>query len=227
MTNAALIVAAGRGRRMAQSTPKQYLMLAGQPVVRHTLEAFLAAPDIHLVRVVIHPDDKDLYDIAVNGLTDPRLHEPVLGGATRSASVGLGLAALENANPATVLIHDAARPFCSPRLIGDVIASAEQADGAFAAIPVVDALWRTAEGCAVSPVSREDVWRAQTPQAFDFRKILDAHRNPQEDAADDVEIALRAGLRVKVVHGDERNFKITQPQDFERAERLIAALGRR
>src|SRR6056297_3189926 len=222
MTNAALIVAAGRGSRMMRDTPKQYLPLGGHAVLWHTVQAFLASPDINRVCVVIHPEDRALYDAAVAGIDDVRLAEPVSGGASRAASVRLGLEALQTDRPDHVLIHDAARPFCSPDLIAAVLAPLAEVEGAFAALPVVDALWKAEGSEALTPVPREGLWRAQTPQAFRYAAILAAHANGDGDAADDVAIARQAGLAVRVVEGSEYNFKITLPRDLERAERMLS-----
>ena len=221
MTNAALIVAAGRGSRMRQEMPKQYLSLGGRAVLWHTVQAFLASDRIDMVRVVIHPDDQALYDGAVAGIADTRLGAPVHGGASRAASVRLGLEALQADAPEHVLIHDAARPFCPTDLIAAVLEPLAQVDGAFAALPVVDALWKAEGSEALSPVSREGLWRAQTPQAFRFDAILAAHVTGDAAAADDVEIACTAGLRVRVIEGAEDNFKITLPRDLARAEELL------
>ena len=101
-----------------------------------------------------------------------------------------------------------------------VIDALGTADGAFAALPVVDALWSVEGAEAVAPVSREALWRAQTPQGFAFQAILAAHRQNDRDSADDVAVARAAGLRVVVVGGDEANFKITTPADMARARAL-------
>jgi 2-C-methyl-D-erythritol 4-phosphate cytidylyltransferase len=222
MTNAALIVAAGRGSRMMQETPKQYLPLGGRMVLYHTVQAFLASDRIDTLRVVIHHDDADLYVAAAEGIGDTRLLPPVIGGASRSASVKLGLEAYAALSPANVLIHDAARPFCTSDLIARVIDALADTDGAFAALPVVDALWKTDGTEATIPVSRDGLWRAQTPQAFHYDAILRAHQVVIEDAADDVTVARRAGLSVSVVEGSEENFKITLPSDLARAEKALS-----
>src|SRR6056297_709088 len=120
MTNAALIVAAGRGSRMTRDTPKQYLMLGDHAILWHTLHAFLASDQIHVIRVVIHPDDQTLYENTVAEIYDTRLAKPVLGGAMRASSVRLGLEVLQEDKPHHVVIHDAARPFCSQNLIAAV-----------------------------------------------------------------------------------------------------------
>lgn len=201
--------------------PKQYLSLDGRAVLWHTVQSFLASDAVDLVRVVIHPDDQEHYNVAMGGFVDPRLREPVFGGESRTASVRLGLEALRVEEPTHVLIHDAARPFCKSDLIAAVLNPLAEVDGAFAALPVVDALWMVEETLATRPVSREGLWRAQTPQAFRFKAILAAHATGDTAAADDVEIARSAGLQVRVVEGHEANFKITSPRDFERAERMI------
>ena len=120
------------------------------------------------------------------------------------------------------LIHDAARPFCSPELISAVIAPLDDVEGAFAALPVVDALWKTEGIEALAPVPRAGLWRAQTPQAFRYHDILRAHLTGDASAADDVETARKAGLRVHVVQGMEENFKITLPSDLTRAEHHLS-----
>lgn len=222
---AALIVAAGRGARAGGGRPKQYRDVAGQPVLLRTLRALLASDRVGRVLVVIHPDDRALYDQAVRGLDDPRLDPPVPGGAERAESVARGLEALAADPPDAVLIHDAARPFVSARVIGRVADALARHDGALAAIPVVDALRREEEdGFCGAPTPRDGVWRAQTPQGFRFPAILAAHRaNPDPKAADDAEIARAAGLRVKLIESEAENFKITTAADFDRAARQAEA----
>ena len=157
----ALIVAAGRGRRMGEALPKQFLPLAGQPILKRTIAAFLAEDWIDRVTVVINPDDRALYDAAIRGTGDDRLSVPVPGGATRAASVRLGLEALAAPAPDRVLIHDAARPFVSADLIAQVACALDEADGAFAArsggrCPLV----QPGRACVGSDPERRDVARA-------------------------------------------------------------------
>lgn len=219
----AIVVAAGRGIRAGGGMPKQYRALAGEPVLRHTLRALLAHPALAAVQTVIHPDDAALHAEAVAPLADDRLRPWVAGGTSRQASVRAGLEALDPASPGQVLIHDAARPFPSCRLIDGVLAGLAGHDGALPALPVVDALWRGAEGAAEAPARRDGLWRAQTPQGFRFGPILAAHRAAAGSAADDdVAIARAAGLSVALTQGEEGNFKITAPEDFARAEAVLA-----
>lgn len=216
---AVILVAAGRGRRLGGEIPKQYIPLDGACALRRSAARFLSVEEIGRVLPVIHPDDRALCETALDGLDDPRLMAPVSGGGTRAASVKKGLEALEEHRPFKVLIHDAARPFVPVRVVEDVIAALNEAEGAFAALQVVDALWTAEASDALSPVPREGLWRAQTPQGFDFAKILRAHRAHDGAGADDVAVAREAGMRVRIVPGAEQNYKITTRADLERALR--------
>jgi len=220
MTIAAIIVAAGKGLRLGGPVPKQYQPLAGRMVLTRTIKAILSCDAIDLVQVAISPDARELYDRAVTGLETERLLAPVDGGDDRAGSVHRALEALERLAPDRVLIHDAARPFVTPGLLAR-LCSAE--GGAILAEPVVDALWRGSEGLADQPISRENLWRAQTPQAFPFADILAAHRaGTGTPALDDAEIFRRAGHPVALIPGQPENFKITTAADLARAERLAA-----
>lgn len=214
---AVLIVAAGKGERTGLSLPKQYERLAGTPMLRRTVEAFAG----HEVRVVIGPGQQDLAADALKGLALP---PPVIGGATRQESVRLGLEALAGDAPDFVLIHDAARPLVSRKAIGDVIAALENgADGALPMLAAADTL-RRRDGAVWTLVSREGLYRAQTPQAFVFQKILAAHRtHAANDVTDDVALAELAGLKVEMVEGEEKNIKVTRKEDFALAEALLGA----
>ncbi len=224
---AVIIVAAGKGLRMGTPVPKQYLDLRGRSVLARTVSSALDCPDVGGVLVAIHPDWRAHYDKALEGIADSRLLEPVAGGAERSDTVRLALEALEPLGPETVLIHDAARPFASPALHRAVIGAIRDGRGAIAAEPVVDALWREAEGDCDAPVPRAGLWRAQTPQGFPFEAILAAHRaQAGQKALDDAEVYRRAGHAVELVTGEPDNFKITTAADMARAERIAAGEGR-
>lgn len=228
MTTAALIVAAGRGSRAGGEKPKQYQMLGGKPLLRYSLETLLGHAAVARVAVVIHSDDSTAYAEVIGDLADhPRLAPPCLGGAARQDSVRLGLEALAPEQPSYVLIHDAARPFLGQTQVDRLIETLARAPGAVLAIPVVDTLKRDDGGYARGGVERQGLWRVQTPQAFRFPDILTAHRQSAGLAlTDDAAVAERAGLAVKLVPGTEENFKVTEPDDFARAERqLMQQLG--
>lgn len=217
----ALIVGAGRGHRLGGPVPKQYRLLAGSPVLRHTLLAFLRHPAVGVVQAVIHADDRALYEAAADGLDLP---PPVMGGATRQESVRRGLEALSERNPTGVLIHDAVRPFVAPATIDTVIAALDDVPAAIAALPLADTLKRAQSGLVTATIDRANLWRAQTPQGFRFDAILAAHRQAADagtEFTDDAQVAERAGLAVRVVPGSEDNVKITTEHDLARAERLL------
>ncbi|KAA0583083.1 bifunctional 2-C-methyl-D-erythritol 4-phosphate cytidylyltransferase/2-C-methyl-D-erythritol 2,4-cyclodiphosphate synthase [Azospirillum sp. B21] len=215
----ALIVAGGSGQRFGAERPKQYLDLAGKPVLRRTVEAFLRHPQVGGVRVVIDPAWRDAYDAAVAGLGLP---DPVAGGPSRQESVRNGLEALAAGAPDLVLIHDAARPLIDEATIGAVIAALDDQPGAIAAVPVADTLKRANDGTIGATVDREGLWRAQTPQGFRFPAILQAHRAAAGlSLTDDAAVAERAGLAVALVPSKEDNFKVTTPDDLTRATRAI------
>ena len=211
MTVAAIIVAAGRGTRAGGTVPKQWQLLAGQPVVLHSIRAFAGLAD--QVILVVHPDD-------VARATPMGVHL-VEGGATRYASVRNALNHLAGTGTSRVLIHDGARPLISPALITRLIGALDQSVAAAPAVPVTDALWRGDDLRVTGTQDRTGLWRAQTPQAFHFDAILAAHRAHPGGAADDVEVARAAGLDVMIVQGDEDNLKLTFAADFARAERIL------
>jgi 2-C-methyl-D-erythritol 4-phosphate cytidylyltransferase/2-C-methyl-D-erythritol 2,4-cyclodiphosphate synthase len=215
----ALVVAAGSGQRFGSEIPKQYLPLAGRPVIRHALETFAGHPGIDAVRVVLNPDHRPLYDEAVTGLA---LLPPVAGGASRQESVLNGLESLAALQPDHVLIHDAARPFVTAGIIDRTLATLATSPAALVAVPVTDTLKRATEQTVTATVDRRDLWRAQTPQGFRYAEILAAHRRSAGAAlTDDAAVAEAAGLTVSLVMGADDNFKITTAEDLQRAERLL------
>src|SRR6185437_5623221 len=217
----ALVVAAGRGTRFGGAMPKQYLPLAGKPVLRHSLETLTRHAGIDRVGVVFNPDDAALYDTAAAGLD---LLPPVAGGAARQDSVRLGLESLVDLAPNRVLIHDAARPFLAASTIDDVMGALDQSPAAIPALPLLDTVKRGANGVITETLDRTNLWRAQTPQGFRYADILGAHRDAKGlDLPDDAAIAERAGMAVKLIAGSEANFKVTTEDDLREAEHRIAA----
>lgn len=217
----ALIVAGGRGDRFGADIPKQYCRIAGEPVLRRTVTAFLGHGRVAAVRVVIRPGDEDLYAAATTGLV---IMDPTHGGASRQESVRRGLESLATHAPDIVLIHDAARPFVSDAVISRVLDALEDSTGAVPAMPVIDTLKRaTAAGDRIAAtVERSGLWRAQTPQGFRFAPILNAHRRlGGTELTDDAAVAEHAGLEVALVDGEEENVKITTRADLIRAEHWL------
>ncbi len=223
---AALIVAAGRGVRAGSgNVPKQYQPLAGTPILARTLATFLAHPAVDRVLVVIANSDEEIYRSVA-----PRhnnLMAPVAGGETRQDLVRNGLTALAGTAPARVLIHDAARPFASPALIGRVVAALGNADAVVPAVPVANTLKRVdSAGRVIATVPRDQLQAAETPQGFAFDAILAAHNNAREarqQFTDDAAVAEWAGMPVIAVAGDPRNVKLTTAHDIEVADRRLTA----
>lgn len=217
MTVAAVVVAAGRGTRAQSANPKQFEIVAGRPVLLWTLEAL--APFVDAIVVVHHPDDAGLIDALSLGDLARRVSFCV-GADTRDGSVRAGLAAVP---PATtrVLIHDAARCCVSKGVITRVLRALDTHPGAAPALAVSDALWRGSDGFVRAAQDRAGLWRAQTPQGFHLDAILAAHAARDTPAADDVEVAIAHGLDVAIVAGDDNNIKITNPEDFAHAARLL------
>ncbi len=207
----ALLVAAGTGSRAGGTLPKQFAPLAGRPMIAHAHAALAGHPAIDRVVTVIGPDQDALLDAALGPL------ERVTGGATRRDSVRAGLEAIGDA--ARVLIHDAARPFLPTSVIDRLLAALDVAPGAVPVLPVVDTLARFEGDGLGAVVPREQLMRVQTPQAFRFVEILDAHRRwTGGDATDDAQMLRAAGGRVAAVGGDAMLDKITHPADFAAAE---------
>ena len=230
---AIVMVAAGRGSRAGEGPPKQYRTLCGEPIITHALRALHKGAPLARILVTIHPDDQTLYEAAVallDGPTRAALLEPVAGGATRQASVLAGLEALGKHAPDLVLIHDCARPFVSVDLIARAIAAARANDAAVPGLPVTDTIKQIAQdGHIVATPPRAMLRAVQTPQAFRYALIVNAHRlaasTGQSELTDDGAVAEWAGHAVHVFEGDPANMKVTNPQDFAAAEsRLLGQL---
>lgn len=209
---AAIIVAAGSGSRAGGDLPKQYRELQGQPMLRHSYAALAKHPAVSRIIVVIGTGQEDTAKAALEGLPEAIF---VTGGETRRDSVRNAVEALTAQPPSSVLIHDAARPFLAARVIDALIAALIEKPGAVPALAVVDSLARGGDVMGET-VEREQLWRIQTPQAFHFNAILDAHRtwDANKDAADDARMAMAAGYDVAIVPGDEALHKYTFADDF-------------
>jgi 2-C-methyl-D-erythritol 4-phosphate cytidylyltransferase/2-C-methyl-D-erythritol 2,4-cyclodiphosphate synthase len=224
MKNAVIVVAGGRGVRAGDGIPKQYRPLGGVSILGRTLAAFLAHPGIDAVQPVIHRDDLSRYD-EIAGRGGEKLLAPVFGGESRQQSVLAGLEALAASSPRAVLIHDAARPLVSAEIIDRVLGALAHHPACLAAVPLADTLKAETDRRVSRTIERRGLWRAQTPQGFHFEPILAAHRAAWAaglDAfTDDAAIAEWRGLPVALVEGSERNIKLTTPEDFAMAERLL------
>ncbi len=223
-TTHALIVAAGTGSRAGQGLPKQFVPVRGKPLVAHSVEFFAACEKIDTVWLVV--GEAQLATVAAMNLPVASDHI-VIGGATRQESVRNGLEAMATTSPPrNVLIHDAARPFLSSPVIDRLVDALGEDCGAIPVLPVTDSLVRFHDGRVEHPVDRSEIARVQTPQAFRFDAILQAHRAASRpDFTDDASILAAAGKDVVTVEGDEALKKFTTPQDFEQAgKKGVAAI---
>lgn len=225
---AVILVAAGRGLRAGAGGPKQYRMVGGQTVIFRAMAAFCTHPDVAAVQPVVNLDDMAVFNEAVRSLKHA---PPARGGATRQESVHAGLEALASAKPDIVLIHDAARPFVTEAVISRAIDAAGRTGAAIPAVAVADTIKLVGAGGDVEATPERARLRiAQTPQAFRYDVILEAHRRAvregRNDFTDDAALAEWAGLTVATFEGDPANMKLTTPEDFVREEaRLAAQLG--
>jgi 2-C-methyl-D-erythritol 4-phosphate cytidylyltransferase/2-C-methyl-D-erythritol 2,4-cyclodiphosphate synthase len=215
MRLAAVLVAAGSGSRFGTEMPKQFLTVAGKPVIRHAAEALAA--HVSLLQPV---GDAEAIEAALRGVAG--CLPVVQGGATRQDSVRAGLEALVAHEPDIVLVHDAARPVIPEGTIPALLAALRESQGAIPAAPVADTLKRVVRGVITETVPRAGLFRAQTPQAFRFGTLLAAHRAGLTGATDDASLLEAAGETVEVVPGSDDNIKLTYPEDLVRLERFMA-----
>lgn len=227
---AVIIVAAGRGERAGSHTdgPKQYRLIGGKPVLAWTLSTFLSYRACRDIVVVIHGDDKALFEAAVADLDCRERIRTVIGGANRQDSVRAGLEALSASAPDNVLIHDGVRPFVSHGVIDGVVAALENNDrAALPAVRVADTLKRGDDmGKVTDTVPRAGLFGAQTPQGFDYQTILAAHRQAARESGaeftDDCAVAEWAGIPVRLTTGSPLNVKLTTAEDIAMADERLS-----
>jgi len=222
----ALIPAAGMGKRMGAGKNKQYLALDGMPILAHTLKVFQGAPFVEGI-YLITPEPEIPYctsDVVERyGLS--KVRAVVAGGAERQYSVHNGLKAMhEVADDDLVLIHDGVRPFVSPGLLLQAADVADRFGGALVAVPVKDTVKIVRDGVVTATPPREELWLAQTPQAFRYGMIRSAYEAAAADGflgTDDASLFERQGWPLHIVSGDYRNIKITTPEDMVLAEAFL------
>lgn len=221
-----IIVAAGKSIRLGGRVPKQYRMLGDLPVLCHALSAFDACPEINEMILVIPDADRDICQQRIIDPISPcKKITPITGGKERQESVYQGLLAISD--PATiVVIHDGVRPFIQPRYITACIQGARETGAAVLGIPIFDTLKQTDETALIKrTISREHMWSAQTPQAFQYPVIKAAHDRALQDrymGTDDAILLERLGISVKMITGSRTNIKITTRQDLALARAIIA-----
>lgn len=227
----ALIPAAGMGKRMGASVNKQYLQLAGIPIVARTIALFDASPLIDAIYLVTPLEEIPYcreHIVEAHGFT--KVREIVPGGKERQNSVMNGLAAMQGqvGDDDVVLIHDGVRPFVTERMLQEAIAMARTAAGALIAVPTKDTIKTVIDGTVTGTPPRETLWQAQTPQAFRYGIIYQAHSAAAAEGflgTDDASLVERSGGQVRTVTGDYRNIKITTPEDLVLAEAFLQNTG--
>jgi 2-C-methyl-D-erythritol 4-phosphate cytidylyltransferase len=220
MKKYALIVAGGSGTRMDSSVPKQFMILAGRPVLMHTIEAFAGDQENPLIIVVLPADHIDHWKNLCQqyGFNIP--HQHVAGGATRFQSVKNGLEIIRESD-AVVAIHDGARPLVDKKTIEQSFRLAAQHGSAIAAVPLKESL-RKVEHSISSAVDRSNFRIIQTPQTFEIKQIKRAYAvGDSAEFTDDATVAEKAGLMIRLFEGSYENLKITTPADLKIAETLL------
>jgi 2-C-methyl-D-erythritol 4-phosphate cytidylyltransferase / 2-C-methyl-D-erythritol 2,4-cyclodiphosphate synthase len=215
----AIIVAAGSGERLNSEIPKQYMSLAGEPILRYGVRTFLNHPQIDAVCVVYNPEYRELYKKAVGDLP---LISPVSGGKTRQESVLLGLLSVAKYQPTKILIHDAARPLVDNRIISDIVNSLDATNAVIPTLIVDDTIKICENGKIINTVPRDKLMRAQTPQGFVYKEIMAAHEEGKGSVCtDDASLFESLGKEVAIIKGSQNNFKITSKEDLQRAEVIM------
>jgi len=221
----AIIPAAGRGKRIGASVPKQFLEIQGRPLLHHTLMVFASCKLIDYVVLVMPRADVD--EMGEDWLNKYEIvRKVVVGGEQRQDSVYNGFSSLEEGTD-IVVVHDGVRPFTTPQMIIATVEAAQQHGAAITAIPVSDTVKQAADGFVKQTVSRDGLWRVQTPQAFQYGLLKQAFKKAKKDSyygTDEGSLVEYLGERVKVVPGSELNIKITRKEDLVLGESLLSRI---
>ena len=221
----AIIPAAGRGKRIGASVPKQFLEIQGKPLLHHTLTVFASCKLIDYVVLVMPRADVD--EMGEDWLNKYEIvRAVVVGGEQRQDSVYNGFNSLEEGTD-IVVVHDGVRPFTTPQMITATVEAAQQHGAAITAIPVSDTVKQAADGFVKQTVSRDGLWRVQTPQAFQYRLLQQAFKKAKKDSyygTDEGSLVEYLGERVKIVPGSELNIKITRKEDLVLGESLLSRI---
>jgi 2-C-methyl-D-erythritol 4-phosphate cytidylyltransferase len=220
----AIIAAAGTGARMASDRPKQFLLLAGAPVIFHTLNPFEECDSIHEVIVVL-PAEESAGFLSLAGKYGVRkVTRVVPGGATRADSVRRGLLAIRSATAEIVVVHDGVRPFVSVDEIESTITAARASGAAILVAPVTDTVKQVSGERVVKTLDRVELRRALTPQSFQYELLREAYQRADVNdplLTDESALVEQLGKPVTVVEGSARNIKITTPADLVIAQALL------
>jgi 2-C-methyl-D-erythritol 4-phosphate cytidylyltransferase len=226
--NVAIIAAAGQGTRMAGKRPKQFLALAGTPIIFHTLKAFEQCDEIHEIIVVTTAEERAGFLARASDYHYSKLKAVVPGGATRAESVLQGLQALAGADAEIVAVHDAVRPFVTSDEIARTVQAAKRCDAAILVSTPVDTVKEIQDGSVVRTLRRADLRNALTPQCFTYKLLRRAYETvdlSDPDLTDESSLVERLGVKVAIVEGSARNIKITRPEDLLLGEAILKGMG--
>lgn len=221
-----IICAAGQGKRMGLGKNKQFLELNGKPLLIHTLQQWEECEQISEVTVVVGQGEEEQVKRLIGASQFKKRYHTLVGGEERQHSVYQGLLSLDDrSSPDVVLIHDGARPFITVGEIEQVLKTVHVRGAAVLAVPMKDTIKKVAkDGRIEETVDRDQLWSIQTPQAFHFPLIWEAHQQAQKEgivATDDAALVERLGTSVYIVQGSYNNIKLTTPEDIELAEFLL------
>ena len=224
--NIAIIAAAGAGTRMASDRPKQFLLLAGTPVIIHALKAFEQCESIHEVIVVLPAEESAGFLSLAGKFGLRKIARVVPGGVTRADSVKRGLLAVRSATAEIVAVHDGVRPFVTVEEIDATVAAARSHGAAILVAPVTDTIKQVVDGRVVETFDRNRLRRALTPQCFRYDVLRQAYQTTDitdPSVTDESVLVEKLGITVQVVEGSPRNIKITTAEDLAIAEAILAA----
>jgi 2-C-methyl-D-erythritol 4-phosphate cytidylyltransferase len=222
--NVAIIAAAGQGTRIGGKGPKQFLELAGIPIIFHTLKAFERCHAIHEIIVVLPLADLSMFAALAEQYKPEKIGAVVVGGATRAESVLHGLMAAGDRSPEIVAIHDGVRPFVTPDEIARTVEAAEVEGAAILVSAPVDTIKEVKDGAVVSTLKRADLRHALTPQCFRYKLLRRAYEEADvsdPELTDDSALVERLGVKIVTVEGSSRNIKITRPEDLAIGEAIL------
>lgn len=224
--NTAIIVAAGGGKRFGGNTPKQFLELAGKPLIIHTLERFEACSEIDEIILVLPSVQTANFYQTIEKFEIKKLSRVVSGGATRAESVWNGVEAVNSEQAEIIAVHDGARPLVTVEEIGATIRKAEETGAACLVAPVTDTIKEISGDKILRTIDRSRLRRALTPQCFHYEILRRAFEQNKfgEDMTDESFMVEKSGVIVSLVEGSARNIKITHPEDFAIAEILLKDL---
>jgi 2-C-methyl-D-erythritol 4-phosphate cytidylyltransferase len=226
MKTVAIIVAGGSGKRIEGNLPKQFLMLGGKPILAHTIEKFESCDSVDEIVLVV-PEDHLGYcsQAIVDKHTFSKIRKIVCGGKERQDSVYQGLKACSNST-SIVAIHDGVRPLISMMMIFKSIELCREKRAVILAVPVNDTIKQVENGLVINTLDRRKFWLVQTPQVFEYKLIMEAHKKAREKnfvGTDDSALVERLGCEVSVLEGTYNNIKITTAEDLLVAEKLLKA----